>query len=103
MDAWVWILIAVAAVVVIALVASWFVQRRRRRTVPDRFGTVPEVSPPSEPGDTTRSPSSTGRPAMGDDVQSRAGEAAGTTAEKGQEVTDRAKAEASQVTETAKG
>jgi uncharacterized protein YjbJ (UPF0337 family) len=102
MDAWVWILIAVAAVVVIVLVALWFVLRRRRPTVPERFGPVPEVSPSSERGDATRSPSSTGRPAMGDDVQSRAGEAAGTTAEKGQEVADRATAEASQVTETAK-
>jgi uncharacterized protein YjbJ (UPF0337 family) len=39
---------------------------------------------------------------MEDDGQSRMGEDAGTTAEKGQEVADRAKAEASQVTETAK-
>jgi hypothetical protein len=39
---------------------------------------------------------------MGDGVQGRAREAAGTTAEKGQEVAERAKAEASQVTDTAK-
>ena len=39
MDAWVWILIAIAAVVVIGLIAARFVQRRmRRRTLRDRFG-----------------------------------------------------------------
>src|SRR5829696_2637140 len=102
MDAWVWILIAVAAVVVIVVVSSWFVLRRRRRTVPDRFDPVPQVSPPSERGGATRRPSSTGRPAMGDDVQSMAGEAASTTAEKDQEVAEGAKLEASQVTETTK-
>lgn len=44
----------------------------------------------------------TGRPTMTDGVQSKAREAAGTTAEKGQDVADRAKSEASQVTDTAK-
>jgi hypothetical protein len=39
MDAWVWILIAIAAVIVIALIATRIVQRRmRRRTLRDRFG-----------------------------------------------------------------
>src|SRR5215216_781525 len=103
MDAWVWILIAVAAVVVIVVVVSWFVQgRHRRRTAPERFGPVSRVSPSPERADATRGSSSTGTPAMGEDVQSTAGEAAGTRAEKGQEVADRTKAEASQVTETAK-
>ena len=103
MDAWVWILIAVAAVVVIVVVVSWFVQgRHRRRTAPERFGPVSRVSPSPERADARRGSSSTGTPAMGDDVESGAREAAGTTAEKGQEVAERAKVEASQVTETAK-
>jgi len=103
MDAWVWILIAVAAVVVIVVVVSWFVRgRRRRRTAPEQFGPVSRVSPSPERGDATRGSSSTGTPAMGDDVQSGTREAAGTTAEKGQEVAEGAKLEASQVTETTK-
>jgi hypothetical protein len=39
MDAWVWILIAIAAVVVIGLIAARIVQRRmRRQTLRNRFG-----------------------------------------------------------------
>lgn len=39
MNAWVWIVIAIAAVLVIALIAARIVQRRtRRRTLRDRFG-----------------------------------------------------------------
>jgi bacteriorhodopsin len=48
MEAWVWVVIAVAAIVVLAAIV-WFVRKRRQREVRDWFGPENVTSPTRRP------------------------------------------------------